>query len=57
VAAVELNRIWHFADETSAKAAHPFAGAAKWLSAYDLDKLTAGAERTLLRSWSILGSG
>ncbi|MGC2030837.1 MAG: hypothetical protein WA642_12510, partial [Steroidobacteraceae bacterium] len=36
-AAVEVNQIWNFANETSAKAARPFAGAPKWLSAYDLD--------------------
>jgi IS605 OrfB family transposase len=42
-AAVEINRVWNFANETSAKAARPFAGPPKWLSAYDLDKLTAGA--------------
>jgi IS605 OrfB family transposase len=44
-AAVEVNRVWNFANETSAKAARPFAGPPKWLSAYDLDKLTAGATK------------
>ena len=38
-----LNAVRNFANETSAKAARPFVGKAKWLSAYDLDKLTAGA--------------
>ena len=42
-AAVEVNQVWNFANATSYKAARPFAGPAKWLSAYDLDKLTAGA--------------
>jgi putative transposase len=42
-AAVEVNRVWNFANETNAKAARPFAGSPKWLSGYDLDKLTAGA--------------
>jgi putative transposase len=42
-AAVEVNRVWNYANETSAKAARPFAGTPKWLSAYDLDKLTAGS--------------
>jgi putative transposase len=42
-AAIEVNQIWNFANETSARAACPFKGASKWLSAYDLDKLTAGA--------------
>ena len=42
-AAVEVNQVWNYANATSFKAARPFTGAAKWLSAYDLDKLTAGA--------------
>src|SRR5580658_1652649 len=42
-AAVEINQVWNFANATSYKAARPFAGPAKWLSGYDLDKLTAGA--------------
>ncbi len=42
-AAVEVNQVWNFANATSDKAARPFSGPAKWLSAYDLDKLTAGA--------------
>ncbi len=42
-AASEVNQIWNYANEVSARAARPFAGAPKWLSAYDLDKLTAGA--------------
>jgi putative transposase len=42
-AAVEVNQVWNFANETSAKAARPFAGTPRRLSAYDLDKFTAGA--------------
>jgi len=42
-AAVEVNHVWNFANATCAKAARPFAGSAKWLSAYDLDRLTAGS--------------
>ena len=42
-AAVEVNQVWNYANATSYKAARPFSGPAKWLSAYDLDKLTAGA--------------
>src|SRR5271170_2817162 len=42
-AAIEVNQVWNYANETSYKAARPFAGPSKWLSAYDLDKLTAGA--------------
>jgi len=39
--------------ETSAKAMRPCMGDSKWLSAYDLDKLTAGASRYFDR----IGSG
>jgi putative transposase len=42
-ATTEVNRVWNYANTTSYKAAHPFAGTGKWLSAFDLDKLTAGA--------------
>src|ERR1700722_17520994 len=42
-AAIEINQVWNYCNEISARAARPFAGAPKWLSAYDLDKLTAGA--------------
>jgi putative transposase len=42
-AAIEVNQIWNFANATSYKAARPFAGRARWLTAFDLDKLTAGA--------------
>ncbi len=42
-AAIEVNQVWNFANETSARAARPFVGASRWLTAFDLDKLTAGA--------------
>jgi len=42
-AAVEVNQVWNWANATSAKATRPFAGAAKWLTGFDLDKLSAAA--------------
>lgn len=42
-AAAEVNFVWNWANETSEKAVRRFAGPAKWLSAFDLDKLSAGA--------------
>jgi putative transposase len=48
-AAMEVNQVWNYANEISAKAGRPFAGAPKWLSAYDLDKLTAGATECFAR--------
>jgi putative transposase len=42
-AAVEINQVWNWANETSYKAARPFAGAGRWLTGFDLDKLAAGA--------------
>lgn len=41
--ATEVNQVWNYANEVSAKAARPFAGSPKWLSAYDLDKFSSGA--------------
>src|SRR5260370_13356804 len=41
-AAVEVNQVWNWANETSYKAARPFVGPARWLSGFDLDKLAAG---------------
>jgi putative transposase len=48
-AAIEVNQVWNFANATSYKAARPFAGKGKWLSAYELDKLTAGASKCFER--------
>jgi hypothetical protein len=44
-AAIEVNQTWNFANASSYKAARPFAGHPKWLTAFDLDKLTAGASK------------
>jgi IS605 OrfB family transposase len=44
-AAIEVNQVWNFANETSYKASRPFTGPGRWLSAFDLDKLTAGAAK------------
>jgi hypothetical protein len=38
-AAIEVNQVWNYANEVSVKAARPFAGLPKWLSAYELDNL------------------
>jgi len=35
-AAIEVNQVWNFANATSYKAARPFAGRAKFLTAFDL---------------------
>jgi putative transposase len=42
-AAIEVNQVWNFSNASSYRAARPFAGQPRWLSAFDLDKLTAGA--------------
>jgi putative transposase len=42
-AAIEVNQVWNYANEISHKAARPYVGASRWLSGFDLDKLTAGA--------------
>src|ERR1700685_3696464 len=42
-AAIKVNQVWNYANATSYKAARPFAGPARWLTAFDLDKLSAGA--------------
>jgi putative transposase len=42
-AAVEVNQVWNWANETSVKAARPFAGRGKFLTAFDLCNLSAGA--------------
>jgi putative transposase len=48
-AAIEINQVWNYANATSYKAARPFVGPPKWLSAFDLDKLTAGAVKCFER--------
>ena len=52
-AATEVNQVWNYSNATSFKVARPFAGKGKWLTAYDLDKLTAGAAEYFER----IGSG
>lgn len=52
-AAVEVNAVWNWANETSAKAARPYYGPPKWLSGFDLNKLSAGATR----HFAHIGSG
>jgi putative transposase len=42
-AAIEVNQVWNFSNAASYKAARPFSGLPRWLTAFDLDKLTAGA--------------
>ena len=42
-AAIEVNHVWNWANETSAKAARPYVGKPRWLSGFDLCSLSAGA--------------
>jgi hypothetical protein len=42
-AAGEVNQVWNFANATSYKASRPYAARPRWLTGFDLDKLTAGA--------------
>jgi putative transposase len=42
-AAIEVNQVWNWANEVSAKAAQPFVGPREWLSGFDLNNLSAGA--------------
>jgi len=42
-AAIEVNQVWNWANEVSAKAARPFSGKSKWLNGFDLCSLSAGA--------------
>src|SRR5580700_2891106 len=42
-ASIEVNQVWNYANEISHKAARPFAGEPRWLSAFDLNNLTSGA--------------
>lgn len=52
-AAIEVNQVWNYANAMSYKAARPFAGPGKWLTAFDLNNLTAGATEYFDR----IGSG
>ena len=42
-AAIEVNHVWNWCNEISAKAARPYVGKGKWLSGFDLNNLSAGA--------------
>jgi IS605 OrfB family transposase len=42
-AAMEVNTVWNWANETASKAARPYAGRPKFLTGYDLGKLAAGS--------------
>jgi len=44
-AATEVNQVWNWANSVSAKAARPFAGPPRWLTGFDLDKLSTGATK------------
>jgi putative transposase len=46
-AAIEVNQVWNWCNEISAKAARPYVGKGKWLSGFDLCKLSAGAAQCL----------
>jgi putative transposase len=42
-AAIEVNQVWNWCNEISAKAVRPYVGKGTWLSGFDLCKLSAGA--------------
>ena len=42
-ASIGVNDVWNYANATSYKAARPFSGPSKWLTAFALNNLTAGA--------------
>jgi putative transposase len=42
-AAIEVNQVWNFSNSASYRAARPFSGQPRYLSAFDLNNLTAGA--------------
>ena len=48
-ASIEANQVWNWANEVSAKAARPYAGSPKWLSGFDLCKLSSGATECMDR--------
>jgi putative transposase len=48
-AATEVNQVWIWANELSAKAARPFSGCPKWLSGFDLCSLSTGATKFMDR--------
>jgi putative transposase len=48
-AAIEVNQVWNWCNEISAKAARPYVGKGKWLSGFDLNNLSAGATQCFER--------
>src|ERR1039457_743685 len=48
-AAIEINQVWNWAGEISAKAARPCTGEAQSLSGFDLNNLSSGACRYFLK--------
>ena len=48
-AATEVNHVWNWCNEISAKAARPYVGEGKWLSGFDLCKLSSGATQCFER--------
>lgn len=44
--AIEVNQIFNYCNEVSAKAAKPYYGKGKWLSGFDLCKLLAGSTKS-----------
>jgi putative transposase len=45
----EVNLVWNWCNEVSSKAARPFYGPPKWLSGFDLNRLSAGATALMER--------
>lgn len=45
----EVNFVWNWANEVSYRALKPYSGRGKWLSAFDLTKMVAGAGKEGLR--------
>jgi len=43
IAAMEVNTVWNWGAEVSAKAARPCTGTPKWLTGFDLNNLSSGA--------------
>jgi putative transposase len=48
-AADEVNLVWNWCNEVSSRAARPFCGPARWLSGFDLNRLSTGAAALMER--------
>jgi putative transposase len=48
-AAMEVNQVWNWCNDVSAKAARPYVGQGKWLTGFDLNNLSAGAAQCFER--------